>query len=223
MPFFPGISRSRSEGVRIGAATVSLLFAFSMTAGCASRPPMASMAPGPTIDHGFPGVSVSGGESQSPRIHGPEAENSHRIYTEVPPPAPSPPQTPSPPKKPPGPLQKTVYFSFNSARLSYWDEVVLDSLARELKGRPYRVLLLHGSTDPTGSEAYNKKLGFRRSLAVKRYLISRGIPAKKLRALSWGDRKARLFSACRRKSPLCHSQSRSVRIEIMGEKGASLP
>ena len=84
MPFFPGISRSRSEGVRIGAATVSLLFAFSMTAGCASRPPTASMAPGPTIDHGFPGVSVSGGESQWPRIHGPEAENSHRIYTFVP-------------------------------------------------------------------------------------------------------------------------------------------
>jgi len=221
MTFFPGISRSLSERVRIGGATVTLLLAFSLTAGCASRPPMASMAPGPTTDHGFPGVSVTAGESQWPRIHGPEAENNHRIYTEVPPPAP--PTPPAPHKKTHGPLQKTVYFSFNSSRLSYWDEVVLDRLAQELKGRTYRALFLHGSTDPTGSEAYNKKLGLRRSLAVKRYLISRGIPARKLRALSWGDRKARLFSACRRKSPLCHSQSRSVRIDIMGEKSASSP
>ena len=221
MTFFPGISKSLSERVRMGGATLTLLLAFSLTAGCASRPPMASMAPGPTADHGFPGVSVTSGESQWPSLHGPKAENNHRIYTEVPPPAPSTP--PAPPKKSPAPLQKTVYFSFNSSRLSYWDEVVLDRLARELKGKTFSALLLHGSTDPTGSEAYNKKLGLRRSLSVKRYLISRGIPARKLRALSWGDRKAKLFSACRRKSPLCHSQSRSVRIDIMGEKSASSP
>ncbi|EQD25710.1 MAG: OmpA family protein [Leptospirillum sp. Group IV 'UBA BS'] len=213
MTLSPGVSRIRSGRVRIGTTMVFFLTALSLTAGCASKPPLTSLAPGPTIDHGFPGVSVSEGQSQWPKVHGPAEETNHRIYTEAPPPL----------KKAPPLLQKTVYFSFNSARLSYWDEVVLDRVAQALKGRRYRVVLLHGSTDPMGSEAYNKKLGLRRSLSVKRYLVSRGIAARKLQPLSWGDRKARLFSACRKKSPLCHSQSRSVRIDIIWEKGASLP
>ena len=187
--------------------------------GCASHPPMKSMAPGLTTDHGFPGVSVSGGSSQWPSENPVKPESDHRIYTEsmpIPPaPKPVPKAPPTPlPKKPERPSQKTVYFSFNSARLSYWDMVVLDKLASELKSTHYRYLMLYGSTDPLGSEVYNKKLGLWRSLSVKRYLVSRGLPARRLRAVSWGDKKSRLFSSCRRKSALCHSQSRSVRIVV---------
>ncbi len=212
-----GLFKKRSWIIVLGAL-------LSVTAGCATRPPAASMAPGPTPDRGFPGVSVSEGSSQWPRTELPAEKNNHRIYTEVPPPTSQPATATVSPKKPLGlPTQRTVYFSFNSSRLSYWDEVVLDSLARELKGKQYQEILLHGSTDPTGSEAYNKKLGLRRSLAVKRYLVFRGLSPKKLRALSWGDRKSRLFSACRRKSSLCHSQSRSVRIDIRGEGSPSSP
>jgi outer membrane protein OmpA-like peptidoglycan-associated protein len=179
---------------------------------------MQSMAPGPTPDHGFPGVSVLGSSSQWPQENHPSKESDHRIYTEATPPPPLA-KAPKPPEKhkihPPSlPSQKTVYFSFNSARLSYWDMVVLDKLASDLKSTHYKCIGLYGSTDPLGSEVYNKKLGLRRSLSVKRYLISKGIPARRLKAVSWGDRKARHFSSCRKKSVLCHSQSRSVRIEI---------
>ncbi len=199
-------------------------------AGCATPPPPPSMAPGPTVDRGFPGVSVNGNGTgaQWPTVHEPGRETEHRIYTEVPPhPLASRPllQPASRPKVPPvasspakmsgHSLQKTVYFSFNSARLSYWDKVVIDRFAARAKEEPFRWILLHGSTDPLGSEAYNKKLGLWRALSVKRYLIFRGVPAKKIRALSWGDRKTRLFSSCRKKSALCHSQSRSVRLDFV--------
>ncbi len=225
MTFFQKAKRIRTGFSRGGSWIVLLGTILSATAGCATRPPAASMAPGPTPDHGFPGVSVSEGSSQWPRTRLPEEEPSHRIYTEAPPPTQSPgtPAETSEKKKGKTPTQRTVYFSFNSARLSFWDEVVLDTIAKGLKGSQYREIRLHGSTDPLGSEAYNKKLGLRRSLAVKRYLVSRGLPPKKLRALSWGDSKSRLFSACRRKSPLCHSQSRSVRIDIREASAPSSP
>jgi len=199
-------------------------------AGCISQPPTPSMAPGPTVDHGFPGVSVNGNGTgaQWPTVHEPEKETEHRIYTEVPPhpPASHPLAQPAsrpvvqPVKAPPAKnsdhsLQRNVYFSFNSTRLSYWDKVVIDRFATKAKKDSFRWILLHGSTDPLGSESYNKKLGLWRALSVKHYLISRGVPAKKIRALSWGDRKTRLFSACQKKSALCHSQSRSVRIDFV--------
>jgi outer membrane protein OmpA-like peptidoglycan-associated protein len=225
MTFFQKGQRIRTS-LSKGRSWILLLGTIlSVSAGCATKPAVSSMAPGPTPDHGFPGVSVSEGSSQWPRTKLPEEETTHRIYTETPPPTPSPgaPVAASTEKKRRMPTQRTVYFSFNSARLSYWDEVVLNTIARELKRSHYQEILLHGSTDPLGSEAYNKKLGLRRSLAVKRYLISRGLPPKKLRALSWGDSKSRLFSACRRKSPLCHSQSRSVRIDIKEASAPSSP
>ncbi|MGC8528909.1 MAG: OmpA family protein [Leptospirillia bacterium] len=189
--------------------------------GCSTHMPMQSMAPGPTVDHGFPGVSVTRNSAQWPTVHGPAQNSEHRIYTEVPPPLPTPISQPTPappPGKKPSPhqkIQKTVYFSYNSARLSYWDKVVLNKVAEELRKTPYKLIVLHGSTDPLGSETYNKKLGLWRALSVKHYLIFRKIPAKKIRAFSWGDKKTRLFSSCRRKSPLCHSQSRSVRLDIV--------
>jgi outer membrane protein OmpA-like peptidoglycan-associated protein len=183
---------------------------------------MQSMAPGPTADHGFPGVSVSEEPSQFPSAPLPAENSDHRIYTGTMPPLPAatPPKPPTAQKHPSPslPTQKTVYFSFNSSRLSYWDMVVLDKLVVELKSSRYKVIMLYGSTDPLGSEVYNKKLGLLRSLSVKRYLVSKGLPALRLKAVSWGSKKARLFSSCRRKNNLCHSQSRSVRIEV--RKGA---
>ena len=56
--------------------------------GCSAHLPMQSMAPGPTVDHGFPGVSVTKNSDQWPPVHGPEQNSEHRIYTEVPPPPP---------------------------------------------------------------------------------------------------------------------------------------
>ncbi len=230
---FSGVSRNLEKGVRtlgvIGVIGTLLISA----AGCATKPPTPSMAPGPSPDHGLPGVSVPEGHSQWPPAHVPQGAQDHRIYSESSPSVPSslPPPKPKPApiapahrkKSQPGPLQKSVYFSFNSARLTYWDKVVLDHWAANVKKTPVRLLLLHGSTDPLGSEVYNRKLGLWRSLSVKRYLVSRGIPAKKIKALSWGDRKSKLFSSCRKRSPLCHSQSRSVRIDVILGKKPSAP
>ena len=199
--------------------------------GCKSSPPMQSMAPGPTEDHGFPGVSVTGDSTQWPPRHLPDQAQVHRIYSQT---MPRLPVAPRPDRKSAaipalstiatpaaastrstGPaLQRSVYFAFNSARLSYWDEVVLDKLADSVKTAPNKTIRLYGSTDPLGSESYNKKLGYRRSLSVKHYLVSRGIPEQRLKAFSWGDKKARTFSSCRKRSTLCPSQSRSVRISI---------
>ena len=232
MAFIRGVLTQRRIRYRLVLFAGTVGMVLSLTAGCASRPPMESLAPKPGPDHGFPGVSVSGGQSQWPPAHAPEEEEGHRIYSQTSPSPPAPVQpTKAPAEVPVHPpakhtsssLQRTVYFSFNSAQLTYWDAVVLDRLINALKHTRYQRLILHGSTDPLGSETYNKKLGLKRSLSVKRYLVKRGIPAKKIHAVSWGDRESKHFSACRRKSPLCHSQSRSVRIEIIRETKSAAP
>ena len=46
---------------------------------------------------------------------------------------------------------------------------------------------MEGFTDPAGSEAYNLRLGELRAEAVKDYLEAAGIPAERMRTVSYGE------------------------------------
>ena len=72
MTFFQKGQRIRTS-LSKGRSWILLLGTIlSVSAGCATKPAVSSMAPGPTPDHGFPGVSVSEGSSQWPRTKLPE-------------------------------------------------------------------------------------------------------------------------------------------------------
>ena len=57
---------------------------------------------------------------------------------------------------------------------------------------PGTLITVEGFADPLGSVAYNKKLGQERADAVRDYLVQTGgLPADKVRAVSYGEAKNR--------------------------------
>ena len=48
-------------------------------------------------------------------------------------------------------------------------------------------LIIEGHCDERGSAEFNRALGERRALSVKDYLISTGVPASRLKTISFGE------------------------------------
>ena len=65
---------------------------------------------------------------------------------------------------------------------------VLDEAAAMLKQEPEAVgVISAGHTDSIGTDAYNMKLSLRRAEAVKNYLVSEGISAKRIKVEGFGE------------------------------------
>jgi len=58
--------------------------------------------------------------------------------------------------------------------------------AEVLKKYPTWAVTIEGHSDERGTAEYNLALGERRALAAKTYLVSLGIPADRLRTVSYG-------------------------------------
>ena len=80
---------------------------------------------------------------------------------------------------------KTVYFAFDSTRITDIDKSCLAQVANYLikYKQPIR---LAGHTDPRGSEKYNLNLGQRRGDSVRRYLLQQGVSSTQMCAISYG-------------------------------------
>jgi outer membrane protein OmpA-like peptidoglycan-associated protein len=73
-----------------------------------------------------------------------------------------------------------VTFATGSSKLTASSFETLDATAAALLERPDLRFEVQGHTDNTGSRATNVRLSKARALAVKEYLISRGVPANRL-------------------------------------------
>ncbi|MBV6440819.1 MAG: OmpA family protein [Haliscomenobacteraceae bacterium CHB4] len=82
-----------------------------------------------------------------------------------------------------------VLFDFDKADLRPEAGAELDSLVIFLKKYPASELGIAGHTDDAGSEEYNLDLSERRAKAVFDYLISKEIPAERLRSRGFGERR----------------------------------
>lgn len=78
-------------------------------------------------------------------------------------------------------------FSFDKAVIRNDQRKSLDEFVAGLKGVTYDEITIAGHADRLGSDAYNQKLSERRANAVKAYLVSRGVPASKIRAEGRGE------------------------------------
>lgn len=80
-----------------------------------------------------------------------------------------------------------TFFHFGTAQIRSGHQN-LDKLAECLVRGPLRTerLLLIGRTDPTGTEAFNRKLGLWRARSVGEYLIGKGVEAKRIEYRSAG-------------------------------------
>jgi peptidoglycan-associated lipoprotein len=64
--------------------------------------------------------------------------------------------------------------------------------------------IIEGHADEQGTREYNLALGARRAAAVQNFLISQGVPAGRLRTISYG--KERPIEVC--STEACYSQNR---------------
>lgn len=113
-------------------------------------------------------------------------------------------------------LAASSLFTFGQAKLGP-DNGELDRLAEMLKSRPeVSEIRVNGYTDRLGSKKVNLTLSKKRAEAVKAYLVSKGIPAERVKAEGKGS--ANPVSKCngiknRNKLQSCLAPDRRIEIE----------
>jgi OOP family OmpA-OmpF porin len=72
---------------------------------------------------------------------------------------------------------KGVNFDFDKSQIRPDAQAILDEDIRILQGHPGVHVLCEGHTDAKGTNSYNERLAMRRAVAVRNYLVSKGIAA----------------------------------------------
>ena len=81
---------------------------------------------------------------------------------------------------------KPVFFELDSSDLNSAGQKALDENAVLLKKYSSWTITVEGHCDERGTAEYNLALGERRAITARAYLVSLGIPADRLRTVSYG-------------------------------------
>jgi peptidoglycan-associated lipoprotein len=81
---------------------------------------------------------------------------------------------------------KPVFFEYDSADLSIQGQAALKENAEVLKKNATWAVTIEGHCDERGTAEYNLALGERRAVAARAYLVSLGVPADRLKTVSYG-------------------------------------
>ena len=87
-----------------------------------------------------------------------------------------------------------VFFTTDSSELTSQSQATLDKQAAWLRRYSNYPILIEGNADERGTREYNIARGARRAQVVRDYLASRGIPAGRIRTISYG--KERPVATC---------------------------
>lgn len=88
-----------------------------------------------------------------------------------------------------------VHFAFDDDTVRSEDEAVLAHFAQVVSAYyDQATITVEGFTDPSGSAEYNLQLGERRANSVRDFLESAGIPAERMRVVSYGEASERQIS-----------------------------
>jgi outer membrane protein OmpA-like peptidoglycan-associated protein len=80
-----------------------------------------------------------------------------------------------------------ILFRFDKAELDDRGQTALLDVAKQLQDNPNLVVELEGFTDNAGDSAYNIQLSQRRSEAVRRFLVEKGIEMQRIHSIGLGD------------------------------------
>ncbi|PIE13440.1 MAG: peptidoglycan-associated lipoprotein [Rhodobacterales bacterium] len=97
-----------------------------------------------------------------------------------------------------------VLFEVDSATLTAGGKHTLDGQASWLTTNSDYTAVIEGHADEQGTREYNLALGARRANAAREYLLSRGLPASRLKTVSYG--KERPIEICSQES--CYAKNR---------------
>jgi peptidoglycan-associated lipoprotein len=81
---------------------------------------------------------------------------------------------------------RPLFFVLDSSDVSAEGQQVLQANAAVLKKYPGMQVTIEGHCDERGTAEYNLALGERRALSAKNYLVSLGIPADRVKTVSYG-------------------------------------
>ncbi len=85
------------------------------------------------------------------------------------------------------PLQRVVYFDYDSFSLRPEAQPMVERRARAMLNQAQTKLLLEGHADERGGSEYNLALGQKRAEAVLRALAVLGVPVERMEATSFGS------------------------------------
>ena len=105
-----------------------------------------------------------------------------------------------------------VFFESDSSDLTPKSQATLDRQVAWLQRYDRGPFTVEGHADERGTREYNFALGARRAEAAKQYLVARGVPASRIRTISYG--KERPVAVCNDIS--CWSQNRRAVTVITG-------
>ncbi|WP_137131634.1 peptidoglycan-associated lipoprotein Pal [Rhizobium sp. FY34] len=108
-----------------------------------------------------------------------------------------------------------IFFDTDSTSIRADAQQTLDRQAQWLMRYPNYAITVEGHADERGTREYNLALGARRAAATKQYLASRGVPANRMRTISYG--KERPVAVCDDIS--CWSQNRRA-VTVLGGAGS---
>ncbi|PZQ83915.1 MAG: peptidoglycan-associated lipoprotein Pal [Ancylobacter novellus] len=108
-----------------------------------------------------------------------------------------------------------VFFESDQSDLSPQAQATLDKQAQWLQHYGKYTFTIEGHADERGTREYNIALGARRAQSVRDYLVARGIPASRMRTISYG--KERPVAVCNDIS--CWSQNRRA-VTVLNATGS---
>lgn len=81
---------------------------------------------------------------------------------------------------------KPVFFGLDQSEMDGAGQQVLQTNAEVLKKYPSWLITIEGHCDERGTAEYNLGLGERRAVSARNYLVSLGIPADRVKTVSYG-------------------------------------
>ncbi|MDR2084224.1 MAG: OmpA family protein [Bacteroidales bacterium] len=79
-----------------------------------------------------------------------------------------------------------IQFETNKATIKSSSYKLLNDMAAEFIANPEYKIEIQGHTDNTGRAEYNQELSERRAQAVKDYLVGKGVPESRMKAVGYG-------------------------------------
>jgi peptidoglycan-associated lipoprotein len=111
-------------------------------------------------------------------------------------------------------LLQAAYFDYDSAELRDDDRALLNRNAEVLERFDFLLVTIEGHCDERGSTEYNLALGERRARTVLDYLVSLGVPASRLKLVSYGKE----VPLCREHDEGCWQRNRRAAFVVSGKQ-----
>ena len=110
-------------------------------------------------------------------------------------------------------LLEEIHFDFDKSDIREGDRAILEKNAATLKKFDYLKVTIEGHCDERGTVEYNLALGERRAAAAHEYLISLGVPAERLKTVSYGKE----VPLCRESTEECWARNRRDHFTVTGK------